>query len=115
VHARLLDHNDLGLSIGQLETEMLIKVRVAVGRRKTRMCERVLRLGEHWQLLLLNYLVARIDNTALYESARTGNYLVTSARLALRLQEFEANALAKSRRGFETRRSCGLIAVFCIS
>jgi hypothetical protein len=38
------------------------------------------RLGAHWQLLLLNYLVARIENTVLYESARTGNYSVAATQ-----------------------------------
>jgi hypothetical protein len=42
-------------------------------------------------------------------------YPITGLDSLLGLQEVEANALAKSRRGFETRRSCGLIAVFCIS
>jgi hypothetical protein len=36
------------------------------------------RLGAHWQLYLLNYLVARVENTALYESARTGNFSVVA-------------------------------------
>jgi len=33
-----------------------------------------LRLGAQWQLKLLNYLVARMENTAVYKSARTGNF-----------------------------------------
>ena len=33
-------------------------------------------LGAHWQLKLLNYLVARVENTAFYESARTGKFFV---------------------------------------
>jgi len=37
-----------------------------------------LRLGAHWQLWLLSYLVARMENTALYESARTGNFYVAA-------------------------------------
>jgi len=37
-----------------------------------------------WQLLLLKYLVAWIENTALYESARTGNCSVAAtAKLQL--------------------------------
>ena len=42
-------------------------------------------------------------------------YPITGPDRLLGLQEVEANALAKSRSGFETRRSCGLTAVFCIS
>jgi hypothetical protein len=32
----------------------------------------------HWQLLLLNYLVAWMEKIALYESARTGNFSVAA-------------------------------------
>jgi hypothetical protein len=32
----------------------------------------------HWQLLLLNYLVAWMENIALHESARTGNFSVAA-------------------------------------
>ena len=42
-------------------------------------------------------------------------YPITGLDRPLGLQEIEAKAHAKLRRGFETRRSCGLIAVFCIS
>jgi hypothetical protein len=37
-----------------------------------------LKLGAHWQLQLLNYLVARMENTALYVSARTGIFSVAA-------------------------------------
>ena len=40
-------------------------------------------LGAHWQLQLLNYLVARTENTALYESARTGNFSVAATEKLL--------------------------------
>jgi len=40
-------------------------------------------LGAHWQLLLLSYLVARIENTALYESARTGKSSVEATEKLL--------------------------------
>jgi hypothetical protein len=40
-------------------------------------------LGAHWQLLLLNYLVARMENTAFYESARTGNFSVAATKKLL--------------------------------
>jgi hypothetical protein len=42
-----------------------------------------LRLGAHRQLLLLNYLVARIENTVLYDSARTGNFSVAATEKLL--------------------------------
>jgi hypothetical protein len=35
-------------------------------------------LGAHWQLLLLNYLVAWMENTVLYRSARNGNFSVAA-------------------------------------
>jgi len=37
-------------------------------------------LGAHWQLQLLNYLVARMENAPLYESARTGNFSVAETK-----------------------------------
>ena len=42
-------------------------------------------------------------------------YPITGLDRPSGLQEVEANALAKSHRGFETRRSCEQMAVFCIS
>ena len=41
------------------------------------------RLGAHWQLYLLNFLVARMENTALYDSAHTGNFSVAATRKLL--------------------------------
>jgi hypothetical protein len=41
------------------------------------------RLGAHQQLLLLNYLVARMENTALYDSARTRNFSVAATEKLL--------------------------------
>jgi hypothetical protein len=41
------------------------------------------RLGAHWQRLLLNYFVARMENTALYDSARTGNFSVSATEKLL--------------------------------
>jgi hypothetical protein len=36
------------------------------------------RLGAHWQLQFLNYLVAGKENTSLYKSARTSNFSVNA-------------------------------------
>jgi hypothetical protein len=41
------------------------------------------RLGANWQILLLNYFVVRMENTALYESARTGNFSVAATEKLL--------------------------------
>jgi hypothetical protein len=37
-------------------------------------------LGAHWQLYLLSYLVARVENTALYEIALNSNFSVAATK-----------------------------------